>query len=206
MSSQALLEAVKEANLPGVKAALAQGARVNYMENQALIIAIGNLDMPITVFLLQNGANPNAQSGLPLYLAIGRSSIPMIKLLINSRADLSLKSYVAAAIEGGYFSIVKMILDAGAPVNQDAINALQKSNQPEIVSYVRAYQANRAAIINAIVSKNTAEVTRLIQQGAFSSPGIVDILTEAYDILLKNPSGNPQDTLAWIKWLSQYVR
>ncbi len=104
-----------------VRHAVSKGASVNKEgpNGTPLGIAASMGDLTLTKFFLERGASLDQidkRGRTALACAAGHGKIPIVKLLIKAGADLA--GALSAATDGSYENVVKLLLDAKAPVNE----------------------------------------------------------------------------------------
>lgn len=101
--------------------AVSRGASVNKegLNGTPLGIAASMGNLALAKFFIDRGAiidQLDKRGRTALSHAAGHGKIPVVKLLVQAGADLS--GALSAAVDGGYENIVKLLLEARAPVNE----------------------------------------------------------------------------------------
>ena len=158
----ALMRAVYEGDVAGVKSLLEKGADADIGDADGytpLMRAVEKGNMPIIEALLRHGAGVNAKdyrrgaSALSLAVEGGRADI--VKLLLDKKSKIDGGIYDAPcytslftlAVLGGNADIVKLLIGAGADVNEDITGGMcsfpgglleAAKEHPEIVRMLKA--------------------------------------------------------------------
>ena len=101
--------------------AVSKGASVNKegLNGTPLGIAASMGNLALTKFFIEHGATidqRDERGRTALSSAAGHGKLPLVKLLIHAGADLS--GALSAAVDGAYENVVKVLLEAKAPVNE----------------------------------------------------------------------------------------
>lgn len=133
-SNEDLLAACGKQDLTGMKAALAAGADVNYVDPKssanALVSSVFLANAEMVQLLLDNKANPNVRYSplelTPLMAATARQHLGVVKLLLTAGADVHARTKQDVPVLGMLLStavhtdILKAVLDAGAKSDVNA--------------------------------------------------------------------------------------
>lgn len=106
-----LLDAASRNDLPGVKAALAEGADINSTEwgNSALLVAVNRRHQGIADYLIRQGADieqPDLRGDTPLIRAVGTEYPIMVRMLLGHGAEVNAQN--ADSRSSVYFAIDDM--------------------------------------------------------------------------------------------------
>jgi ankyrin repeat protein len=151
-----LLESVREQDLAGVKAALANGADANASNPNAitaLMFAALNGNADVFNVLLEADADVNIESGegeTALMYAAGEGHLEMAQILIEKGADIDVQdagdvgtTALMRAAAGGHIKIVKLLLANHAdattqtPYGDTALTIAQHNGYTEIVELLK---------------------------------------------------------------------
>lgn len=154
--NQILLQAIKNQDLEGVNAALANGADANagypnYFP--ALVLAASRGNLAIFNTLLEAGADVNLDTGegetALMYAAVG-GHLEMAQILIKKGADVNVQdggdaggTALMNAAAGGHIEIVKLLLANGADAStknlygDTALTLAQQNGYPQIVELLK---------------------------------------------------------------------
>jgi ankyrin repeat protein len=140
-----MIEAIEAQDLPKVRDLIANGVKVNYINNSCASSAIeaaanvGNVE--IVKFLIESKADPNKwYMRSPLVIAIDKEFVDIANLLIHAGADVNTDpefdlTPLMRAASLNDFQLVKKLIDAGADVNAWG----KESNPPLSIAACRAY-------------------------------------------------------------------
>jgi len=144
--------------------------------NTAIKIAAFNGYMTTVQLLLDHGANSNARfakEGTVVVDAAYQHNIPMIMLLLEHGAKLNLagtnRSPLSCAAKSGGEKIVKLLLEHGAPVEVDSINALE-------VAIDRGKEDIVRTILHHVVDFDHALALSIVKAAKKGHFGLVDLL------------------------------
>lgn len=187
----ALLDAIRRGDLPGVEAALSAGANPNQLNQYgdfALMRAADSGDAAIVRALLAGRANPNQRHeymGTPLTAAATKGNPEVVRLLLaaGARPRDPKEAALARAAHYGHLEVVRMLLAAGADVNWGGGEALRASawqGRTEIVQALLDARANpnlkdasgMTALVRASGSGHLDIVQLLLGHGA--DPNLAD--------------------------------
>jgi len=174
----ALMRASYSGHIEVMKFLIAQGADVNagtYVT--ALSWAAENGLLEAVDLLLESGADVNAVTpgqprGTVLSKAVQRRHVTVVRRLLEAGADPRVTSPLCAAAWGGQLELVNLLLDAGAPANDEAcapLSAAARSGRLDIVTRLLDEGADPAradsALHNAAVRGASDVVSLLIERG-----------------------------------------
>jgi hypothetical protein len=182
---KALIRSVDIGNVAMVRLLLASGADVHAQEDLALEIAIRGRHSTLVDVLLAAGADVTmghraGGPGWPLQFAANSGSVEIVRSLLRYGADPcgNNNSPVKLAIANGHLPVVKLLVDAGANV-QDPLLLIMAANysHTDIVRYLIMDEGLSASILPqqhfcAILAYNDVElVSLLVEAGAQLSDG-----------------------------------
>jgi len=171
--------------------------------------AIGDGDVQRVEQLLNQGAHPN-EGSLSCALANGDSS--MVKFLLSRGVrptPLDVESvsdyqndYTGQITSYPNQEITRLIQEAASkPMTMEQGLHRAMRTMPRYPTLPQNRTPTVDPIIQAITTRNEAEVNRLASSGAFNRPDLNIILHQAAISLLTNQITNPEDTFRWLKWL-----
>jgi ankyrin repeat protein len=156
--------AVGSRDLKRAEELLNQGADINevmpHSQSTALDMAVSQGDLPMIGFLLKHGADPNRNKigGVPkaLFNAACNGNAEAIRRLVAAGASLTSGNGqtvpLIVAAGKGHTQIVKILLEAGVPVNvrsdtgDTALHVAARSHAAETVKLLLASGADRNAV------------------------------------------------------------
>lgn len=167
-----LTSAVSTDNIIAVQKALKSGSNINEVDSNghtALTLAVSNGNKKIVKYLLEHNANPNArgqkEEDYPILLA----------------TKMTAKSRRAFANKKGNIEIIKLLLDAGADVNQKSLLETPLINSVRTASLIRNTDVimlllDRGAVVN---TKTLLKKTAISQAASYKNTQVLNILMNA---------------------------
>jgi len=165
---QALLYAVRGADLPQMERLLQEDGEVNALYPNGttlLVVAIEGKELPIVEFLLRAGADPNQHDfhdHTPLIYAAGQGLVEIVRLLLDSGADVNARNRQGStalmyAANSGSREVTELLLNAGAEVNATdkqnltALNYVVAGDSAQVKKLLRArggIESNQAQVVS----------------------------------------------------------
>ncbi|CAG8493743.1 3840_t:CDS:1 [Paraglomus brasilianum] len=92
--------------------------------------------------LLKRGGSPIAHNNYPIIKSAQLGCLDMVELLLQYDAKPDVKGNLALtfAVIGKNIKIVKRLIDAGAPVDDNCMKIAEKNNHPEMISLLKFYR------------------------------------------------------------------
>lgn len=159
VSTESLIEAVKEDNLDLAKSLVKWGADVNGKDDggyPVISVAAANGHTDIVRYLVEDAGVPvdakGDDGGTALKWAANSGYLPVVKYLVSKGALIDSKDYVGGtplwiAAYQGRLNVVKYLVSMGADVNTDSFNgrtplsAALGNGLSEVTQYLRAHGA-----------------------------------------------------------------
>jgi ankyrin repeat protein len=134
--------AVMTGNLPIVHKLVTLGANVNANKSDAIIRAASDGNLPIVNYLIMKGSH-----GLngALVKAVARNYLNIVKRLLEVGADIDVNYNLPflSAIFNGHKEMIKLLVSAGAEINENVLVTNSESSHPEYLQNALIQNLNK---------------------------------------------------------------
>ncbi|CAG8453455.1 997_t:CDS:1 [Paraglomus occultum] len=92
--------------------------------------------------LLKRGGSSTDHNNYPIIKSAQLGCLDMVELLLQYKAKAAVKDNLALiyAVKGKNIKIVKRLIEAGAPVDDDCMKTAERNNHPEMISLLKLYR------------------------------------------------------------------